>query len=268
MTNVVAGQAQKAPVNLEYDPEQLSVVLRTLSPKQEKLIRLRYGIGCEREHWPGEIAEHYKVSARTVNVGLRDARTNLRSFGLGPRDLARAGAFQQAVLATGGIAALRPRRAVTQVVTAVQALVDASALDASAILRLSPREFEEFIAEIWSRFGYQVELTARTRDGGRDVVAVRSAEADIRILIECKRYSPDNKVGVLPVRALYGVKTDERATKAILATTSSFTSGANKFFEMHRLELEPKDYEGVCEWAKKAARYRENPVSGLWLPRT
>ena len=209
----------------------------------------------------------FRVSVRAINSSLRDGRANLRSFGLDARRLALAGAFQQGILAQGSIATFRARSAETRVVSAAQALVDASALDVSAILRLSSREFEEFIAEIWSRFGYQVELTARTRDGGRDVVAVRSAEAKLRILIECKRYSPGHKVGVLAVRALYGVKTDERATKAILATTSSFTSGANKFFEVHSWELEPRDYDGVCDWAKNAARYREDPASGLWLPR-
>src|SRR5258708_40197380 len=56
------------------------------------------------------------------------------------------------------------------------------------LISLTPRQFEELIAEIWSRFGYEVELTARTRDGGRDIIAIRrSVEASYRHLIECKR---------------------------------------------------------------------------------
>jgi len=94
---------------------------------------------------------------------------------------------------------------------------------------LHPRQFEAFVAEIWKRFGYVVELTARTRDGGRDVIAVKHREVSLRFLIECKHFDCNRKVGVAIVRSLYGVKMHERATKAILATTSSFTKGALDF---------------------------------------
>ena len=57
-----------------------------------------------------------------------------------------------------------------------------------------------------------------------------------------------NPVGIVPVRALYGVKSDEGATKAILATTTHFTRDATMFFERHKWELEQKDYEGIMEW--------------------
>ncbi len=39
----------------------------------------------------------------------------------------------------------------------------------TGIFGLDPRQFEEVNAEIWRRFGYDVELTKRTRDGGCDV---------------------------------------------------------------------------------------------------
>lgn len=120
------------------------------------------------------------------------------------------------------------------------------------LFQLSPRQFEELVAEIWNRFGYVVELTSRTRDGGRDVIAVKEAEANLRFLIECKRYDRENRVGVGIVRELYGVMKDEGATKAILATTSSFTKGAKEFCSRHVWELEPKDYHGVVDWIARA----------------
>lgn len=117
------------------------------------------------------------------------------------------------------------------------------------LLSLTPRQFEELVAEIWSRFGFEVELTARTRDGGRDIVAVRkSVEANYRHLIECKRYDPRRKICVDVVRALYGVKEDERATKAILATTSTFTADAKRFLDKHVWELDGRDYMGILGW--------------------
>jgi hypothetical protein len=38
---------------------------------------------------------------------------------------------------------------------------------------LEPRQFEELIAELFSRMGYVVELTNRTRDGGKDICALK-----------------------------------------------------------------------------------------------
>lgn len=122
------------------------------------------------------------------------------------------------------------------------------------LLQLTPRQFEELVAEIWKRFGYLVELTSQTRDGGRDIIAVKQSEANLRFLIECKRYARHRPVGVGIVRELYGVKVDERATKAILATTSTFTSGAKEFFRNHIWELEPRDFDGVVDWISVAAR--------------
>lgn len=110
------------------------------------------------------------------------------------------------------------------------------------------RRFEELVAELFSGFGYQVELTKRTRDGGRDVVAVKHQEVAVRYLIECKRPDPGGYVGIRPVRELYGVKQDEAATKAILATTAYFSPDALLFFERHRWELEPRDFGGIKEW--------------------
>jgi restriction system protein len=85
-------------------------------------------------------------------------------------------------------------------------------------------------------------------------------------LIECKRYDPENKVGVSLVRALYGVKVHENATKAILATTSSFTAGAERLFEAHKWELEPKDHKGVLDWLRQARQFSKDADSGLWVP--
>ena len=117
----------------------------------------------------------------------------------------------------------------------VDELIDKIYSDRRELLHLSHREFESFVADLWSRFGFEVELTKQTRDGGRDVIAIRRAEAQIRFLIECKRWSPNQRVGVQVVRQLFAVKADERATKAILATTSYFTKDAKELFARQAL---------------------------------
>lgn len=85
------------------------------------------------------------------------------------------------------------------------------------------------------------------------MIAVQKLEAKVRFLIECKRYGPSHRVGVEIVRALYGVTTHEKATKRILATTTTFTRGATAFFH-HIWELEPRDFDGAVDWVKLATR--------------
>lgn len=59
---------------------------------------------------------------------------------------------------------------------------------------------------------------------------------------------PGNPIGVSTVRELYGVKVDDGATKAILATTTYFTPDAKQFFDKHRWELEPRDFDDIHRW--------------------
>ena len=110
------------------------------------------------------------------------------------------------------------------------------------------RMFEELVAELFAGFGYEVELTKRTRDGGKDIIAIKRREVDIKFLIECKRPDPGNPVSVSTVRELYGVKNDEDASKAILATTTYFSPDAKLFSERHHWELELKDYDAINCW--------------------
>jgi restriction endonuclease Mrr len=237
-----------------------------LTPKEEKVLRLLFGIGCERKYSGREIATEFDISTQRVYSIRRQAFARLESFDV-DRAVVEAFASMEEQL--------RRRRAVLRspfdeplvaLRSGVERLIDEAELSKERLMLLSPREFEEFIAEIWYRFGYAVELTARTRDGGKDVVAIKKTEAHVRYIIECKRYDHEHKVGVSLVRALYGVKMHDRATKAFLATTSTFTRGATQFFEHHKWELEARDFEGILNWAKQAARFSQQTQTGLWMP--
>lgn len=124
------------------------------------------------------------------------------------------------------------------------------------LYEMSPRQFEEFLAEVFMSFGFSVELTARTRDGGRDIIAF-GKEHDIhaKYVIECKRFAAHRKVGISYVRELYAVKQLEHATKAILATTSFFTKPARAFESQYLYELELKDFNAVTSWAKDYSKW-------------
>ena len=95
---------------------------------------------------------------------------------------------------------------------------------------LAPRKFEELVAEMWKNQGFEVTLTPSSRDGGMDVIAVRKDTiGTMMVLVECKRYAAENKVGVEIVRGLYGVVSQKNATQGVIATTSYFTKGVKDF---------------------------------------
>jgi restriction endonuclease Mrr len=142
-------------------------------------------------------------------------------------------------------------------------LVERFAANPESLRTMDRRLFEELIAEVFHRFGYDVRLTARTRDGGYDVVAVAPKDASVRYLVECKRPDPGNKIGVDPIRALYGVKNFESATGVILATTSYFSRDARRLVEKSSpsagstrssWDFELRDYDGVVDWIMRTSR--------------
>ena len=59
--------------------EETAAVLRTLSPKEEKVIRLRFGIGCEREHTLEEIGQEFDVTRERIRQIEAKALRQLRS---------------------------------------------------------------------------------------------------------------------------------------------------------------------------------------------
>jgi HJR/Mrr/RecB family endonuclease len=240
-------------------------ITKFLSPKEERVLRMLRGWGCEREFKPIEIALEFNISRQTVYRTHKRALARMEQIGMDEQIIRRVVALAH-TLRNQALWVLPTGRRPFEISCAVERLIDEAKISREQLLSLSPRGFEEFIAEIWNRFGYKVELTARTRDGGRDVVAVKKAESELRYIIECKRYHVSHKVGVELIRSLYGVKTHDRATKAFLATTSTFTRGAVQFWEPHRWELELKDYDGVREWAIAAAKHHKQSFTARVSP--
>lgn len=129
---------------------------------------------------------------------------------------------------------------------------------------MNPRKFEELVAEVFRDKGYDVQLTPASADGGKDIIcAQRTDFGTLLFFIECKRYAADRPVGVDIVRALYGVMAAERATKAMVATTSRFTKGAREFHEQNKAYLSLSDFDVVAGWLRD---YKRKSPGGLILP--
>ena len=121
-------------------------------------------------------------------------------------------------------------------------------------MSLSPRAFEGFIADLFVALGYTVELTKTTRDGGVDLICLRSMHGlPFRLAVEVKRYREDRPITVQMVRSFVGANKQFEADKLVYVTTSSYTAPAMAFadrFASNLLHL--KDYEQIKEWCHEA----------------
>ena len=129
---------------------------------------------------------------------------------------------------------------------------------------IRPRQFEELIAEILASYGWDVNLTPETKDGGYDIFAISKdtkTATQTSWIIECKKYARRREVEIDVVRALYGVKLRLGVANALLATTSHFAKGI-KSFKASVYDIELKEYEGIVEWLNT---YRPNPDGRLYI---
>lgn len=117
-----------------------------------------------------------------------------------------------------------------------------------------PTAFEQFIAGAYDLDGWEVTLTPRSGDLGRDVIATKTSFPRIRIMEQCKAFSRTRKVNQNDVRAMIGVlSSDPGATKAIITTTNEFAPGVASDPGIQGLlpyRLELRDGAGLLSWLK------------------
>jgi hypothetical protein len=124
----------------------------------------------------------------------------------------------------------------------------------AAVDRLHHRSFEAIVAEVLREKGWQVELTKQTRDGGYDVLAIRtdSLGVTVKLIVECKLFGLGHPVGVAMVDRLVGVSVRERSS-AMLVTNSRFTRTAWKTWQRQgKRDLSLVDRDALFEWLHAA----------------
>ncbi|MDB5088586.1 MAG: hypothetical protein JWR09_2580 [Mucilaginibacter sp.] len=132
----------------------------------------------------------------------------------------------------------------------IQKTIDAIYKDNQQLYRIHHREFEEMMAELLRSRDFEVFLTKRTRDGGKDIIALQNlAGLPFKMLIECKKYAPTRKIGVDIIRGFSHVVNTNKANKGIIFTTSYFTADAKKEQELSMpYLLDLRDYHDVIQW--------------------
>lgn len=133
---------------------------------------------------------------------------------------------------------------------------------------LSPRRFEELVADILKDMGYQIELTPRTRDGGRDILAVlKTPLGELLTVVECKKRKPERPIGIdLVERFLYVVNDKDRASCGLLATTSFFSSGVYALARSIEYKLKLRDFAGIVEWVRTYGTWQRSGEQVIWTP--
>lgn len=99
------------------------------------------------------------------------------------------------------------------------------------IKRMSSRDFEFFVADIFEKLGFNVKITQATRDGGKDIIATKADPIPYTLIVECKHCGENHKVNVSVVRNVYGVQMAMQANKSVVVTSSKFTRDAREFAE-------------------------------------
>lgn len=120
------------------------------------------------------------------------------------------------------------------------------------LYQLTHHEFEEAICELFGKLGYTVSLTAKTRDGGCDLIAFHKDPLGIgsKYIVEAKHYKPTNKVGVDIIRQVAAVRHKHGAQHGIIVTSSYFTADAVK--ENHAYYgLELSDFDRLVSWINR-----------------
>lgn len=81
---------------------------------------------------------------------------------------------------------------------------------------------EDAVAAILAAFGYQVRVTARSKDGGLDAIVDHPARGSVFVQVKHSR----NRIGVNTFRELVGTMHLGGAKCGLLVTSSRFTAGA------------------------------------------
>lgn len=93
------------------------------------------------------------------------------------------------------------------------------------LLAMDPFDFERHVMAFFERAGFQAWVTKKSNDFGVDGFAKRE---DGVVVVQCKRYALDNRVGRPAVQQFKGVVEENGAVAGYIVTTSGFTDEASQ----------------------------------------
>ncbi len=244
-----------------------SEVLATLTPREEKIIRMLYGLGTDA-HSQKAVAEHFKVSPARISQLKTKALRRLRY----PSRSRKVREFLNEVLG-GRAQPISPPPELIDVIeklrTLTPELIDHLRRHEDDLIKVNPRVFEHLIAEFFASWGFDdVRLVGTNPRTSADIYVARILNPlgiEARFFVEVKRWK--RKVGVEVINQVLGAMLSEKERfgwhAAMIVTVAGFTEFEKWDRQQLKLKgIELKDKSDLVKWLKN---YRECP-NGLWLP--
>jgi HJR/Mrr/RecB family endonuclease len=121
---------------------------------------------------------------------------------------------------------------------------------------LTWREFEELVADLLEQDGYTVTLGRGTKDGGKDITATKQLEdaGQFMAVWQVKKLMPGNKVELAVIRELADTRTEHKASKGMIVTTTYLTRGALQRVQQDQYLLGKVDRDDVMQWIRRVQR--------------
>ena len=93
--------------------------------------------------------------------------------------------------------------------------------------QMDPERFEYFVADVWSRLGWETDVVGEPGDRGIDVIA--TAPEEQKQLIQAKRYGPNTTVGSPEVQQYAALRLQEENVDGVtIVTTGEFSNQAEE----------------------------------------
>ncbi|WP_262178357.1 PQQ-binding-like beta-propeller repeat protein [Haloarcula laminariae] len=106
------------------------------------------------------------------------------------------------------------------------------------LYNLTPEEFENFVAQVWSERGWTANVTQMSGDSGIDIVATKESPFQQKQLIQAKRYGPDTAVSSPDIQQYASLRQQENNVDSVVVVTSSrFSKQAVQLAEKLNVKL-------------------------------
>lgn len=100
------------------------------------------------------------------------------------------------------------------------------------IYKMTPRQFEIFVAELFKQNGYKTKLIPTLNNEKLDIML------DDHVFVECKHYSRNTKISLSTIQELLDSNMMYKGDKCIVVTTGNYTMNSLKYVnQIDNLEL-------------------------------
>ena len=243
---------------MRHEVEEVEILLKTLTPREERVLRARLGLFGEAQKRPGELAGILDLTYQRIvaieQKALRKLDHPSRGRLLG-------------VLLAPVIELSEPLESLKTVSPQLIAYLRRQNAD---IGKVAPRVFEEIVAELLAAQGFgEVKLVGRNSETSADILAgyflPGGGASRVRVFIEVKRWR--DRVGVEVFNAVLGAMVSERERfgwhQGWIVALGGVTDTEKLSREQWRMKgLEVKDSTDLTRWLDGYEPHH----NGLWLP--